>query len=272
MRPHVAIAALLLAAGCGATDPHGAGEPPAPPVPSDVIGCDEPVGGVPWTDAVVESAPGYDAELAALDLGALPETLDTSTLPVFQKAVLAWALAMPADSLVADSLVAGLDRDALLEAGEMGRAVAGAFARTPGALDFDFLRRGLHRYDACTRRLPETLDGFRAAVLDFRALEPRIVDSMPKAGPRRLWEDGIAGVFVAETLDGDGGVRETEIVRRDAAGELSFAVYGVDGLLTDRSRFATTGGGSIVAAAPYACLTCHVDSASWTFTVVYPSL
>ena len=77
---------------------------------------------------------------------------------------------------------------------------------------------------------------------------------------------------VAETLH-DGGVRETEVLFRDLRGDgqLDFAVYTADGALTDRSTFATANGGRVTAAAPYTCMSCHVDTTGFTFSTLAPT-
>ena len=69
-------------------------------------------------------------------------------------------------------------------------------------------------------------------------------------------------MYVAETL-ADGIVRETEIIlsgrRRD--GNLDFLVYNAEGKLSDRTRFPTIGAGSeVMAASPYVCTSCHINS------------
>jgi hypothetical protein len=143
-------------------------------------------------------------------------------------------------------------------------------------LDFLFLRRGLARFYNCARGYPATLDEFKAMWGDHGAREGFVVElSAAKCGPRRLFEDEEAQVYVAETLVDD-EVRETEIMlannRED--GQLDFVVYQPDGRRTDRSTFPTVGGSEITAAAPYVCLTCHVDPqtnpAAWTYDVLLP--
>ena len=61
-----------------------------------------------------------------------------------------------------------------------------------------------------------------------------------------------------------------------ADGQLDFAVYGADGMLTDRSQFPTLGGGEhIVTGAPYVCMTCHLNSSAdedtWGYDRLYPT-
>jgi hypothetical protein len=144
---------VLLVAGCEVG-------PPAVEEPVAVIGCGQPVGG-PFAlpaDTAVEAGGDYDQELAALDLTALPETLDLTGVATFHRALVAYMLEVaPAD------LPLQLQRDALLER-PLGRAVLAAFAagRTEHPMwpDLDWLRRGLHRYYACSRAMPATLADF----------------------------------------------------------------------------------------------------------------
>jgi hypothetical protein len=68
-------------------------------------------------------------------------------------------------------------------------------------------------------------------------------------------------------------VRETEVLftslRSD--GQLDFAAYTEEGKLSDRSTFATAGGTSVVLAAPYTCISCHLDTTAWTITRKMPT-
>jgi hypothetical protein len=237
------------------------------------VSCESAVGGpADWLLETSEGTPGFDEELAGLDLQALPATLDLSVEGEQRRAVIGYALGM-----TVEELGESLDRDALLARGPMGEAVAGAFAAESPAgdmgVDFIFLRRGLHRFYACDRGLPATLDDFRAFVFDYSDIAPNIIDSRVKDDPRHLYEAPEVGIFVAETVS-DGVVRETEILRAGARddGSLDFLVYDGDGKLADRSEFATTPGNGVVSASPYTCMTCHIDRDTWRHDIIVPDV
>lgn len=264
----------LISPGCPA--PSQPDPAAAPTSPVRLATCEAPLGGLfPLpADTAVEAVSGYDEQVAALDLAALPAQLDLSYVDPFQRAFVAYMLdARP------ETLGESLNRDELLDAGPMGRAIASAFAvaaeRGEPWLDFDTLRRGLFRYYACSRAFPVTLDGFERAysALDSLPVTGTIASS-PKGGlQRRIREDLTAGIRVAETLE-HGVVRETEIQLqgRRFDGALDFLVYGEDGRLSDRSRFQTPDGQDISGAAPYTCLTCHLDVSDFSFDVAWPGL
>jgi hypothetical protein len=235
--------------------------------------CDAPIGGPPqWSLTTTEGEAGFDEALAALDLAALPAQIDISFESDFLRSIVAYALEVDIDSL------GSLDRDALLDS-EMGRAVLGAAATADRAgldgVDIPFLRRGLHRYYACSRGLPLSLDDFLATVFDHRDVEPdRVELSQPKGGTRLLYGMPGGGVFVAETVDDDGAVRETEILvdGERADGSLDFLVYDINGDLADRSEFATQGDSNVIGASPYTCMTCHRNPTTWRYDVLIPDL
>jgi hypothetical protein len=205
----------------------------------------------------LESADGYDDELAALDLDALPAALPLDVTGL-QRDVALYMLEL--DSFD-DDAPATIDRDAALST-HLGTAVVGAYAHGDGALDFAFLRRGLHRFYACERGLPLTLAAFNERVVDVASIpEGETVDSDVKGLPRRMRRSAVDGVFVAETLldRESGAVRETEIIwtdqRRDGA--LEFLEYDANGNLRSASSFATSTGGDSVGAVPFTCMACH---------------
>jgi hypothetical protein len=260
----------ILVAGCDRKPeptPPPSELPPAPVVVV-VASCDDPVGGIPLSDGLVEAERSYDERVAAIDITQLPPRIDISAVDGIMRAVLAYTLELPPDELRDE-----LDRDEVAARGRIGAAVLAAFASNDAdPLDFALLRQGLHRFYACDRGLPVNLNGFRATFGDFAAWPSVVVEnSRPKAGPRRLYSDDASQVFVAESLDGD-VVRETEIVfggtRVD--GMLEFVVYDEDGVLSAASRFATNGGSTVQSASPYTCLFCHVDRDSLRFDVVHP--
>ncbi len=225
----------------------------------EVARCEEPLGGLPWTNMVVESTPGFEADLASVDVSDLPEEVDISAMNGLFRGLIAYALD------VAPEQLGGTLRTAdLLAGGPLGRSVAASLALgagSPVGIDFPFLRRGLHRYYHCGRGFPRTLDGFREAVFDFRPVESDDVDSLAKCGTRRLTTNDAEGVYVAETII-DGEVRETEILLRGGRqdGNLDFLIYNAEGQLSDRSEFPTIGmGPHVLAASPYVCMTCHLN-------------
>ena len=234
--------------------------------------CDAPIGGRPLSESSVESQPGYDEELKSRDLDALPETLPIADLDISQRARIAYALEIHLNDL-GDTL----NRTALLAKGQIEQAVLASFTvNADGAVefDFDFFRRGFHRFYACSRGLPLTLSGFESLYgpLESIPFEDQAT-SIPKQGPRRMRENHALSVYAAETLDADGAVRETEIIlgshRTDGA--LDFLVYDEMGHLMDRSEFATLTGGTVVSASPNACLSCHVNFTENTFDVLLPT-
>jgi hypothetical protein len=216
-------------------------------------------------DDASEAAAGYDDELAALDLTAVPAVIDTTPLRALKRALVAYMLE--------DPTLTSIDRDAAL-AHPLGRAVLGAYALDP-TFDLPFLRRGLFRYYACARGQPLALaDALLGVTLDG---DPEIVDpSAPKAGPRRLTHgvraDG-TDVFVAETLV-DGAVRETEVLIHGHRGDgaIDFFAWDAQGRAVRSSLFATSTGNNVDGPAPFACMACHRDADSGTFTVLRPSL
>lgn len=245
--------------------------------------CEVPLGGPPLPANSTEGRPGFDEELYALDLGALAPRLDLSKVNEFSRATLSYLLGRRYEDL-GESLST---RELVEQAGRSGRfaafgpIVAGAFAKLDPAgqkgPDLTFLRRGLYRYYACSAAYPLTLAGFRAAIWDYTAAPSRLIESsMPKAGPRRLYEDHAAGVYVAETLAGEAPayrVRETEVqlTRARADGSHDFLTYDEHGQQIRTSTFATSGGSDRVAASPYTCMACHYDRTTRRFDARIPA-
>ena len=221
--------------------------------------CETPLGGEPWDLMVAESQPGFEEDMMAISLDALPEVIDISNLIPLYRGILAYALDIPPEGL-GDTL----QKSDLLNQGMLGRVVAASLALGQEdimGIDFLFLRRGLHRFYHCDRQFPLTLDDFRELIFDYQSQEAQNLESIAKCGTRRLIIDEDSGTYVAETYI-DGTVRETEILlsglRRD--GNLDFLIYNIDGQLSDRTRFPTTDPGSeVLAASPYVCTSCHVN-------------
>lgn len=261
----------VIALACAGCVPDGATDAGAPDVPR--VSCDEPVGGHPLSENVLEATPGFDAAFAAVDFSQLPATLEVSGLPTDDQGAIAYALGMRLSDLGT-----GLDVAALMDRGEMGRAVLAAWAAADptGAegFDRDFFRRGFHRFYACDRQLPATLDGFEQLYGAVEDLELLSVDfSIPKGVPRALYEDRERHIYAARTTLDDGSVRETEILLGDHRpdGQLDFLVYDDNGDLMDRSQFITVTGSQVVSASPYACMSCHVNFETRAYDVIFPT-
>lgn len=173
-----------------------------------------------------------------------------------------------------------LDRDAALAKGKLGEVVLGALllgrsANPPRALDFVFLRRGLHRYYLCSRRAPTTLQEFKDKLFDYTDAVVSVVQSFPKLSERHIRTSSCLGIVVAEAVE-DGEVTDTEVLMPPSRtdGSLDFLAYDPSGRLVDRGAFATAAGGLAVAAAPYVCTSCHInqDVRPNRFDVPFPSM
>lgn len=254
--------ALILLAACGrelADVPPDAPAQLAPPV-----ACGTQLPGLSLE--TVESSGTYETELAALDLQTVADPYDFGAEIALVRGLVNYMLGRESGT--------SFTRAEAEAAGALGRAVQGAIAITGGAkVDLTFLRRGLYYAYPCSTSIPKDLAALVERYGDYTAWPSVSVDcAPPKALPRRVYSNAAFGVYVADTLEGT-GVRETEVLftalRENES--LDFAVYTPTGQLTDRSTFATTDGSSIVAAAPFTCMTCHVDKASWTFSVQRPA-
>jgi len=226
----------------------------------ELVDCDMELPELPWGDSKpVEANGGIPQALDALDFSQLPDPVDVSALPSLYLGFVAYALDIPPENIT-DSLT----HAQILEAGDLGRVVLGAFLKGQDdalGIDFSFFRRGFYHYYTCSKGFPTTLEGFETVYGSYSSENGTIVDSVAKCGDRNLIVNASAGVYVAETLV-DGVVRETEILLDDqrADGNLEFLVYDVDGMLTTRSQFPTVGNGEhVVTSAPYACMSCHYN-------------
>jgi len=238
-----------------------------------VVSCDDPLPAIDWGDSgIPEAFTEIEDELAATDLSGLSDPIDISAFIPLYRGFIAYALSIPPAEL-GDSL-AHAQAEA---AGSLGEVVLAAIARADPpevGMDITFFRRGFHRYYTCSRGYPLSLEGFYLTFVDFRETEGELVDSVAKCGDRNLILDSGAQVYVAESLV-DGQVRETEILlnnNRDD-GQLDFLVYDAAGMLTERSLFPVASGEEVVAAAPYSCMSCHVDpsdATTWSFDLLVP--
>lgn len=251
-RPDLAVSADLQAAPADAQNP---------PVLEPPVACGSTLPGPPLKPDVAEAQPGYADELARLDPSQLADPLDYGGEGKLTITLINYMLGR--------SQGTGISHKEALQQGGLGRAVLFAAAKgTAGRIDFTFLRRGLHYFYPCSRPVPADLAELRRRYGDYKTWpQQAIACARPKNGPRRLYENTAAGVYIAETIVAD-AVRETEVLftslRTD--GQLDFASYTDAGALSDRSTFATGGGGMNTLAAPYTCITCHVDTTLWSIT------
>lgn len=243
---------------------------PSPDLAVALPGCELLLGGPALPATSTEAQPGFDEQLAALDLSQLPAQLDLSTATDLTRATIGYLLGK-----TYAELGTSLDRDAALAILPLGKVVVAAFASADPtgakAPDFLFLRRGIHRYYHCARSYPLTLDGFRRTIWDYTRTSGQIITSVPKAGPRRIYAEPALGVYVAETLV-DGSVRETEVqvAKRRADGAIDFLSYDHLGQQVRTDTFATGGGGMRVAPSPYTCMACHYDKNARSFSAIIP--
>ena len=233
--------------------------------------CETLLAGVPWGE-ISDFDPTFEASLNAIDFDSLPESFDISELLAIYRGGIAYALEIsPAE--LGDTI----NKDEALAVGHLGRVVVAALSTDDElGIDYAIYRNGIQRYYTCSRGFPGTLDGFEAT---FGSIPEDYtdIDSAAKCGTRRLRLSPDQGFYVAESI-WDGEVRETEILMDNnrADGQLDFAVYGADGMLTDRSQFPTLGGGDhIVTGAPYVCMTCHLNSSAdedtWGYDRLFPT-
>lgn len=232
-------------------------------LPEPPVACGAPLPGPPMAN-VVESAPGFEAELAATDTAGVPDPLDYAGESALTRSVVNYMLGRASGTSVA--------RADALDAGVFGKIVLASAAKADAGVDNFFLRRGLHYAYPCSRPVPANLEEVVKRYGDYRAWPSDLIEcSRPKNGPRRLYTDPSQGVFVAETVVG-GRVRETEILfsRLRSDGQLDFAAYTEAGELTDRSTFATASS-EITSSAPYTCMTCHLDQGTGSLSRLFPS-
>lgn len=246
-----AVMVVVAAAGCPA--------PSASPtsdagVDVDAIAACSPLDSGDLVLTGVEAEPGFDDVVRAVDVATLPPTLPLARASAFERLLVAYLL----EGQAIDDANDAVDVAAAAELGPMGLTVLAAIDPT-GDIDVTILRRGLHRFYGCDRAFPTTLAGFIADVHDWRADPQQTAPSTVKSLRRRIFRNGAAGVFVAETLNDDDSVRETEIILTDARrdGALDFLEYDAGGILRGASRFAAAGGGQTTGPAPFACIACH---------------
>lgn len=204
----------------------------------------------------VEAQADFDDVVRAVDVEALPATLPLSRASAFKRLLIGYLL--EGDGIVSTGGVEVVDTRVAAAAGPLGLTVLASIDGA-GDVDVTILRRGLHRFYGCARGFPMALADFVGGVHDWQADPQETVPSTVKGLRRRIFRNGDAGVFVAETLNDDDTVRETEIIltdrRRDAG--LDFLEYDAAGVLRGASRFAASGGGQTTGPSPFACIACH---------------
>lgn len=274
-RLSIALSFSLAVGGVAACGPVGEGSPnaPEPEMPAEDAGvealippaeCGAAFPGPPPSN-VVDLQAGYEADAAAARAAAdVVYPVNLSEVPSFQRATINFMLGRTGGETI--------DESDVVAAGELGAAVAVAIAAGGGSeVDFIMLRRGLAHSYLCARPLPASLDELVEHFGDFTAWEStfEVGCSRAKNEARRIYEHPEGDLYVAETVDAEGTVRETEVLFRATRddGHLDFAAYTADGVITDRSSFATPSS-TLVLASPYTCLTCHVDMEAERMDVV----
>lgn len=132
----------------------------------------------------------------------MPDPLDLTSQAAFSRSLASYMLGRRDVTTVshADALARGGLRRSVLVAAARGAG---------GALDVRLLRQGLHYHYLCSRPLPRGLGELVARYGDYKTWPSfDIARSRAKNGPRRIYEDEAAGVYVAETIEG-GEIRET---------------------------------------------------------------
>lgn len=275
-RTWIQLSLFGLVCACGEADlgsdrlrPRPPSQPPDDPaagVQQDPpVECGALLPGPPLRPELTEAQPGFAQELAVLDRIRAPDPLDYSTASKLTITLINYMLGRSAGTQISHAEA--------LQHGGLGQTVLAAAAKAgDGRIDFTFLRRGLYYFYPCSRPLPKSLLALRLLYGNYRVWPSHELGcARPKNGPRRIYEDSERGVYIAETVV-DGRVRETEVLfsalRQD--GQLDFAAYTAAGELSDRSTFAVSDGKETVSAAPYTCISCHLDSASGTIRRLSP--
>ena len=229
--------------------------------------CGSPEFGPALAEHLTESDQDYVARLESLDLSVLPTQYELNSLFDLDRSIISYMLDAPLTGVVTQS--------DLLAHGLMGRAVLLALGTDPAPImaDLKELRRGLFHYYNCSRGHPARLEDFVALYGDYYTWQTMMIeDSDPKIYPRRLWNNDALGIYVAETIR-SGMVHETEILmsgyRNDNA--LEFLAYTPNGDLTNRGEF-KAGANFVAGAAPYVCMSCHVDNTNNEYTIIFPDL
>lgn len=242
---------LLLLVACGPATPTDA---PDTALEAPVT-CDWSSPGPAMLEGTIEAEQQFAERLAALDVSTIPDPIDLSELAPFQRGVANWMIGRDTGREVSHA--------ELEQAGMLGQAVLVAATGEEG-FDFRYLREGLQYAYHCSRPVPADLDEVRARYGDYESWGlTDLPCGLPKDERRKVWTRDDDAIVIAETVTEDGAVRETEILFRDLRddGQLDFAAYNWNGVLMDRSTFAT-GGGPTTFGAPYICVSCHASENS----------
>ena len=242
---------------------------------NSVLGCDDPMVVMNWTEGYIpiEAEPGFEEELANLDISQLEDPVDiTKALEKYHNEI-TYALEVPPHSFRSP-----LSHADALESGILGEVLLGSLLLGKDMehqIDIDFFWRGMHRYYTCSRNFPTTLDDFKDKYGDWNMDEAFWVNSAAKCERRGLLTLN-ENVYIAETRIDD-IIRETEIVlymeREDR--QMEFLVYNEDGQLTNRSQFPISQNGpDVVAASPRVCMGCHInedrEASNWGYSTLNP--
>ncbi len=123
--------------------------------------------------------------------------------------------------------------------------------------------------------LPESLADVKGAWSDWTRGGAWDVElhpiSMAKQAARRIYRRRDAAVSIAESLDEDCSVRETELVVARADGLAVFATYGPEGARITHGLFPARAGVDAVKYTPDSCMGCHFRLDSRAFDVRMPS-
>ncbi len=119
---------------------------------------------------------------------------------------------------------------------------------------------------------PKDLKEFKVQYGDFkkwgRDFHPF---SMAKQGPRRVYRKSMPAVSVAETLNENCEISETEVVIQGLTGKTIFGVYDLKGQSIEFSEFPIANGDRSIRLVPDSCLGCHFKLDTRKFNVRIPS-
>jgi hypothetical protein len=120
--------------------------------------------------------------------------------------------------------------------------------------------------------MPQNIEGLKQKIGNYHTWKGEFHPlSIAKQRGRRIYRLNDPAFSIAETLDDQCNVRETEVILTGAANSLQFAVYDTTGNLTDFSDFPSGGGRLVTRKSPDICLGCHLKFDSREFNVRIPS-
>lgn len=120
--------------------------------------------------------------------------------------------------------------------------------------------------------MPENIGALKQRIGNYQTWKGEFHPlSIAKQRGRRIYRLNNPQVSIAETLDDQCNVRETEVILTGIENSLQFAVYDAAGNLTDFSDFPAAGGRLVTRKSPDICLGCHLKFDSREFNVRIPS-